>query len=505
MILILFLLIICNTNTENPLHSIIQLNPFNETYFNLNNQFLIFEYKSIVDKRVIDGETFFIFDKGNKPSTEIYIYNSYDKIEKDDFGFINYDYKISLKDKKYFKIYYNDTIFTDKTKYYIVLYDISTVYEDSIYVSNNLLFNPLNNSISYKHKLDFEMHFYFRIYTEKELYFHYQARQISGILFNDAYYFLVKDENDEIYSNGQCSGINKYIKIKPFFNYYIEILVIKNPYFEDISQFKLSFSKYGEKYWMQDGKTIKVDILKSQYLLFFKNISNFEINEPIFFKGHMDYSEYAQGYFYIKYYDSDDFEKLKDNFPSDKNKFDKAIGYLKNGGDFQFNIEKNNYYSQKGILLGVFIENEYLNGIEPTSLYINVTNKEENSEEEKYNEEEEENNKENEKDNEEEKDEESHKEDKDDKEDKKEKDDKSKEKDKDKDDTNIEKKEYYTININVFIYIGIGGITIIFITIICRCYCCSSKIIKNGLVNINVETILINNENQSNKLSSSKG
>ena len=492
MISIIFLLIIiCNSNAEN---HIIQLNTFNETYFNLNNEFLIFEYKTNFDNSVKNVEIFFIFDKGNKPSTEIYIYNSYDRIEKDDFGFINYDYKTSLKDTKYFKIYYNDTTYKDKTKFYIVLYDITTTYEDSIYVNNNI-FNLLNNSISYKHKLDFGMHFYFRIYTDKDLYFHYQARQISGILVNDAYYFYVKDENDVVYSSGQCSGINKYIKIKPNFNYYIEILVIQNPNFQDISQFKLSFSKYGEKYWLQDGKTIKIDILTSQYLLFFKNISNFEVNESIFFKGHIDYSEHAQEYFYIKYYDSDDFEKLKETFSSEKYKFDKTIGYLKNGGDFQFNTEKNNY-SQKGILFGVFIDNDFWTGIEPTSLYINVTHKEENSEEKRYEEEEEEErNKENEKDNEE-KEEENHKEDK---EDKKEKDDKS------KDNTNREKEEYNIININLYIYIGIGGITLFFITIICRCYCFSSKNIKNSLVNINVETILINSENQSNKQSFSKG
>ena len=247
MISIIFLLIIiCNSNAEN---HIIQLNTFNETYFNLNNEFLIFEYKTNFDNSVKNVEIFFIFDKGNKPSTEIYIYNSYDRIEKDDFGFINYDYKTSLKDTKYFKIYYNDTTYKDKTKFYIVLYDITTTYEDSIYVNNNI-FNLLNNSISYKHKLDFGMHFYFRIYTDKDLYFHYQARQISGILVNDAYYFYVKDENDVVYSSGQCSGINKYIKIKPNFNYYIEILVIQNPNFQDISQFKLSFSKFGEKYWL---------------------------------------------------------------------------------------------------------------------------------------------------------------------------------------------------------------------------------------------------------------
>ena len=234
---------------------------------------------------------------------------------------------------------------------------------------------------------------YFRINIDTELYFHYQARQLSGVLYNDAYHFIVRDESDKIYFNDQCSGINKYLKMKPHFNYYVQVYVFQNPHVQTISQVKLSFSKYGEKYWLQDGNTLKIDILKSQYFLFFKNISHFEISEPIYFKVHIDDSKNDKEHFYIKYYDSDDFEKIKDSFPCSKNQFDIKIGYLQNGGDFNYNIEKNNY-SQKGILLGVFIDNDFLTGIEPTSLYINVTNKEEKSEEEIEEEEEEENNKE---------------------------------------------------------------------------------------------------------------
>ena len=36
------------------------------------------------------GAIFFIFEKGYKPSTNIYLYDSYDKIEKGEIGFNNY-------------------------------------------------------------------------------------------------------------------------------------------------------------------------------------------------------------------------------------------------------------------------------------------------------------------------------------------------------------------------------------------------------------------------------
>ena len=97
MISILFLLFMCYSNTDNYTYSILKLDSFNETYFNLNNEILIFEYENQIDNIVDEGSIYFIFDKGNKPSTEIYIYNSYDKIEKDLYNFFNYDYKTSLK------------------------------------------------------------------------------------------------------------------------------------------------------------------------------------------------------------------------------------------------------------------------------------------------------------------------------------------------------------------------------------------------------------------------
>ena len=231
---------------------------------------------------------------------------------------------------------------------------------------------------------------------------------------------------------------------------------------------------------------MKLDILTSQHILFFKNISNYEINEPISIKGQINNTEHDEEYFYIKYYDSDDFEKLKDNFPSEKNNFDKVVGYLKNGGDFQFNIEKNKY-SQKGILIGFFIENDFLFGINPTTLYINVTNKEDESkekEEEKYDE----------------KEEEKYDEKEDKKSDEKEyNEDDNNKKDNDDKSNQIEINEY---NINSIyyniIYIVTGAVIVFSITfiIICRCYCNSKINNNNSLVNINVEKLLINGNSQ---------
>ena len=486
---IIFLIFIIYSNIVNSSYSIIKLSSFNETYFSLDNEFIIFEYENQVNNRIIDGGIYFIFDKGNKPTTKIYIYDSFDKIERGNYGFINYDYQTSLKETNYFAIKYNDTIYKDKAIYYIVIYDSSTIYEDLIYVSNNLYFYPLREPISYKHKLDFQMDLFFCIYIDKELYFHYQAKQISGILLNDAYRFLIWDENEQIYIDKLCSGINEYIKLKPNLYYFIQIGITHNPFFGGISELKLSFSKYGEKYWIKDDKTMKLDILTSQHILFFKNISNYEINETISVKGQINTTEYDEEYFYIKYYDSDDFEKLKDNFPSEKNNFDKVVGYLKNGGNFQFNIEKNNY-SQKGFLIGFFIENDILFGIKPTALYINFTNKEDESkekEEEKSDEKEEEKSDEKEEEEDKKSDEKEYNEDDNNK---KDNDDKS---------NQIEINEY---NINSIyyniIYIVTGAVIVFSITfiIICRCYCNSKINNNNSLVNINVEKLLINGNSQ---------
>ena len=71
---IIFLIFIIYSSIVNSSYSIIKLSSFNETFFSLDNEFLIFEYENQVDNRIIDGGIYFILGKGNKPTTKIYIY-----------------------------------------------------------------------------------------------------------------------------------------------------------------------------------------------------------------------------------------------------------------------------------------------------------------------------------------------------------------------------------------------------------------------------------------------
>ena len=130
----------------------------------------MFEYKNNFDnfEKLFNSSIYFIFDKGEKSSTKIYIYDSKNEIKRGDNGFINYLYEISLKGKKYFTISFDDSFYKDKTTYYIVLYDISDKYSDYIYVVNSLNYLPLEEEISYQIKFDIQLIFNFIV--EKKLF-----------------------------------------------------------------------------------------------------------------------------------------------------------------------------------------------------------------------------------------------------------------------------------------------------------------------------------------------
>ena len=142
----------------------------------------------------------------------------------------------------------------------------------------------------------------------------------------------------------------------------------------------LSFEKYRENILLEKGDETKNDILLTQHLSYFKNISELSINETMFFKFHVLSTEDHKEYFFIKYYESDNFEKLETSFPSKKEDFDKEIGSLSNGGIFKYELKKK-YKSQKGVLFGVFIERGWdYYSIKPTSIYASVYDKEEEPE-----------------------------------------------------------------------------------------------------------------------------
>ena len=68
--------------------STIKLTDFTKTSFSLK-EFVILEYTNNI-KKDFNYEINFIFDKGNKASTKVFYYDSFDKIQRSDIGFINF-------------------------------------------------------------------------------------------------------------------------------------------------------------------------------------------------------------------------------------------------------------------------------------------------------------------------------------------------------------------------------------------------------------------------------
>lgn len=324
--------------------SIKKLNNFEKTHFSLKDKYIIFEYSNEVEMRFGGGSIFFIFDKGFRASTNIFLYDSYDKIQKGDSGFINYLAKKSLNGTKYFEINDKDSFFKEKTIYYIVLND-NKKYDDYIYIVNTLDSYLLydNQYFYYEHTIDPELIFNFIIPKNSSRYFHYQTTRDP---FNAMYNFTFKDSGGKTYIDEKTSGVNNIIKLKPNLEYYIRIAIRKSKSYW-ASSFILSFSEYGRNYWIKNDDDIKLDILSSQHYSFYKSISNLNISDDIIFKGNLDLDFKAEKRFYIKYYDIDNFEILYENFPSSGQFFDEQIS--SHSGKFQVKLKKTNK-SQKGIL-----------------------------------------------------------------------------------------------------------------------------------------------------------
>ena len=97
----------------------------------------------------------------------------------------------------------------------------------------------------------------------------------------------------------------------------------------------LNFKKNKEKYLLEEGEEKEIRVLRPQMFSFFRRISNLTINETIRFKGKIDRSNYHTDKFYIKYYESDNFENLVNDFPSNRQDFDSEIGSISMGGEFE--------------------------------------------------------------------------------------------------------------------------------------------------------------------------
>ena len=349
---------------------VIKLENFKKKYFDLFDEYIIFEYSNDVEMKFGGGSIFFIFDAGNRPSTNVFLYDSYDKIQKGDSSFINYLDKKTLEDTKYIEINSESEVFKEKITYYLVLYDINKNYYDYIYIVNTLDYFPLydNQYLYFKQTIDLQLNFNLIIPKNSCGYFHYQTSKnpINVLGTSDFYYFRIKDSGGTTYIDEQTSGVNNYIKLKSELEYYIQIAIRKSQYLEATPSFILSFSEYGENYLIKDDN-INLDILSSQHFSFFKNISDLNISDYIKFYGNINLGFCADSHFYIKYYDSDNFELLHKSFPSSSGDFDKEIENYKYG-EFQIKIKKMNN-SQKGILLGIFFDSQ-LCMMEPSYLTI---------------------------------------------------------------------------------------------------------------------------------------
>ena len=289
---------------------IIELKDLTKTKFNLDNEFVLFEYKNNMEK-YFNSSINFIFDNGEKSSTKIYIYDSLDEIKRGDNGFINYLHETSLKGTKYFTISYDDSFYKDKCTYYIVLYDISTKYIDYIYVLNSLNYIQLEEEIYYQITFDIQLKFNFIVEKNYLTYLHYQARDITGLTYKTAYKFKIKNENGETFIDEENRGTCGYVEIKPNIKYFIEIELAQSSSDSIETEILLNFKKNKEKYLLEDGKEKEIRVLRPQMFSFFRRISNLTINETIRFKGKIDRSNYHTDKFYIKYYESDNFENSK--------------------------------------------------------------------------------------------------------------------------------------------------------------------------------------------------
>ncbi len=162
-------------------YEIKKLSNFKKTFFNLSNAILIFEYSNNVNLTFGGGSIFFIFEKGYKSSTNIYLYDSYDKIEKSEIGFKNFIHQSTLQNTQYFEINSENQFFNESITYYLLLYDITESYDDYIYVVNTLDFFPLNieDTISFIQKIDKQLNFNFIIPKQSIGFLHYQSRKDS--------------------------------------------------------------------------------------------------------------------------------------------------------------------------------------------------------------------------------------------------------------------------------------------------------------------------------------
>ena len=339
--------LITKSKTKDNSFNTIKLEDLKTTPFSLNNKYIIFEYDNNI-KTEFNSSINFIFSVGKKSSTKVYIYDSLDKIIMTDDGFEGYLNKTTLDSTKCIRISYADSFYRDNCTYYIVLYDISQKYQDSIYVVNSLKYLDFGNEI--KFTCDFGILFNFLIEKDSLTYLHYQTSALD--LLDTSYHINIENETGTNLINSYTNSESGYIEIKPKVKYYVHIRIYQ-PYEYEILEktFYLNYEKYRNNILIKDNNYIKKSVLSSQNYTFFKSLSNLAINESIIIEG--DCNTYnSDSDIYIKKYQDDNFEILYKEFPTKKSDYDHHLG---KGKGFKYEIKKE-YKEQKGILVGFFID-----------------------------------------------------------------------------------------------------------------------------------------------------
>jgi len=374
-IFLILILLFTNSSSKDNSFTIIKLRDLTETSFSLNNQVIVLYYENNI-QRIYNSSINLVFKYGEKSSTKVYIYDSLDKINniKDNI-FIDYLKETSLKDTKCIQISHDDSFYKDNCTYYIVLYDYSLSYSDSVYVINSLKYLTFENEFFYRINCSSELTFNFLIQKNYLTYLHYQTSGTGVSLFGNTYYINITNENGEILLNKKSDETSDYVRIEPNMKYFASITInigtYSQYYFPQKPEFLLNYEKYGYNILLEDEREVKRRILSPQHFSFFKNISNLSIDdESIVFSGNFN-NYFLKSLFYIKFYQSDDFYSLVSSFPSDKKDFDYQVGNLDSSLSFKIEI-KRIYNSQKGVLFGFFIEsneNFYINSV---NNYINI-------------------------------------------------------------------------------------------------------------------------------------
>ena len=280
-----------------------------------------------------------------------------DKIKRDSsiyHKFIDYLYEESLENKNHIKISYDDNFYRDNCSFYLVLYDMVYIYyTDTIYVVNSLKYLNFGNEMTFTHS--HSILFNFLIEKNFSTYLHYQTKLASknGTFYNIS---IINEEGEEII-NDTFNSVSGYIEIEPNVKYYahINLFEIDTGYFS--RTFSLNYEKYKNNILVEDEDRISRTIISAQNFTLFKSISNLIVNESIIFSGSF-FGYYPNHEFYIKIYESDDFESLVDSFPIDKKDFDSKIEVKEQYDDFGSRFNKVNE-SQKGVLFGIFVGEEY--------------------------------------------------------------------------------------------------------------------------------------------------